>query len=82
MNGIPLKSMLLNGTSVNSMVSLMGYLQSQCYWREHQRIQCYDEWNPTEVNVIEWDISGFNGIINGIPSKSMLLKGTSVNSML
>ena len=54
----------------------------QLNWMENQRIQCYIEWSPTEVNVIEWNISKFNVIMNGNPLSAMELNGTSVNSML
>jgi len=49
---------------------------------EHQWIQCYIEWNPIEVNVIEWDISGFNVIFSVTPLNTLFFNGTSMNSML
>jgi hypothetical protein len=64
---------------------------------EHKGNQCYIIRHPTEVNVIELNISEFNVIFNGIPLSSillnetsakgiplslMLLNGTSVKSML
>jgi len=55
---------------------------SQSYWMEHQWIQCFNEWNPTEVNVVKSDINEFNALINGIPLKAKLSNGTSMNSML
>ena len=48
-------------------------LWSQCYWMEHRWIQCYNELNSTEVNVIERNISEFNVILKGISLRSMLL---------
>ena len=36
---------------------------------EHQCIQCYNEWNPTEFKVTEWNINGFNVVLNGIEVK-------------
>jgi hypothetical protein len=55
---------------------------NQFYEMEHQWIQCCKEWNYTEVNVIECNISAFNAIMNGIPLMSILLNGTSMSSML
>jgi hypothetical protein len=89
-NGMPLKSMLLNGTSVNSIYNSMESHWSQCYWLEYQWIQSTIQWNPTEVNEFNAVLNHptelsyiLNGIpLKGIPLKSMLLNGTSVNSML
>ena len=69
MNGIPLNSRLPNGTSRNIMLYWMESHWSQCYWMEHQCIQCYNEWNPTEFKVTEWNINGFNVVLNGIEVK-------------
>ena len=40
------------------------------------------KWNHTKFIFIEWSINEFNAIMNGIPLKSMLSNGPSMNSML
>jgi hypothetical protein len=56
----------MNGISLISML-LNGTSMNSCH---------IIEWIHTKVKVIEWDISEFNAILNGIPLKSMLLNGT------
>ena len=56
---------------------------------EHQLIQFYIKWSPTQVKDIEWEFNDFIVIMTGVPLKSkllnyfraMLLNETSMNAM-
>ena len=59
---------------------------------EHQLIQWYIDWNPTELKFIEWNLSEFNALIDwnltelnviewNLSEWSVVLTGNPLNSM-
>ena len=49
---------------------------------EHLWVECSIEWNPTDFNVIEWNIDEFSVLLRGIPIGANVIDRTSMSSML